>query len=63
MVCKNRGMYGFFCTWVLITMAPRKYETDELPNPRPTHTKNNEVESGIFGSLFSNSKSFFVGWD
>ena len=24
MVCKNRGVYGFWCTsWVLITMAPR----------------------------------------
>ena len=24
-MCKNRGIYGFYCTpWVLITVAPRK---------------------------------------
>ena len=31
------------------------YETDELPNPRPTQPKKNEVKSGIWAT-FSHSK-------
>ena len=54
MVCKNRGIYGFYCTlWVLITMAPRNRVFAEifgwvrflvlivcfLYKPIPTHEK------------------------
>ena len=38
------------------------YETDELPNPRPTQPPKNLVESGTWAT-FSHSKYFFVGWD
>ena len=38
------------------------YETDELPDPRPTQPKKNEVKSGIWVT-FSHSKQFFVRWD
>ena len=34
------------------------YETDELPNPRPTPPL-----SVAFGPLFPHSRYFFVGWD
>ena len=37
-------------------------ETDELPNPRPTQPKKNRLKVA-FGTLFSHSKYFFVGWD
>ena len=36
------------------------YETDELPNPRPTQHKKNEVKSGIWPT-FSHRKIFFRG--
>ena len=38
------------------------YETVELPNPRPTQPKKNQVKSGIWAT-FSHSKKCFVGWD
>ena len=38
------------------------YETDELPNPRPTQPPKKLVESGTWAT-FSHSKYFFVGWD
>ena len=38
------------------------YETDGLPNPRPTQPKKHQVESGICATA-SHSKLFFVGWD
>ena len=37
------------------------YETDELPNPRPT--QNQEKSGEKFGPLFSTANNFFVGWD
>ena len=36
------------------------YETDELPNPRPTQPKKYKVSSGIWAN-FSRNKHFFVG--
>ena len=36
------------------------YETDELPNPRPTQPKKNWVKSGIWAT-FSHIKYFFRG--
>ena len=38
------------------------YETDELPNPRPTQPKKNQVKKDIWVT-FSHSIKFFVGWD
>ena len=36
------------------------YETDELPNRRPTQPKKNKRLKVAFGPLFSHSKYFFV---
>ena len=36
------------------------YETDELPNPRPTQPKKNQAERGIWAS-FPHSFFFFRG--
>ena len=39
------------------------YETDELPNPRPTQPKKKQVKSGIWATFCHNSsKYFFAGW-
>ena len=38
------------------------YETDELPNPRPTQPKEKVVKSGIWAT-FPRGKYFFVGCD
>ena len=49
--------------WVAKHANVLTYETDELPNPRPTHPKKNQVESGIGGHLFPTASSVPVGWD
>ena len=36
------------------------FETDELPNPRPTQPKKNQVKSGVWAT-FSHSKRVFRG--
>ena len=38
------------------------YETDELPNPRPTQPKKKQVKSGVW-TTFPTPCFFFVGWD
>ena len=45
----------------LKTYCKYYHETDELPNPRPTQPKKNEVKSAIWAT-FSHSKQFFGGW-
>ena len=40
------------------------YETDKLPNPRPTQPKKKYVKKVAFGPLcFFPQQIFFVGWD
>ena len=68
----SEGCFGYTTKscWVgehiFFSKIPGKYyyETDELPDPRPTQPQEkNRVKSGIFGTLFPYSKSFFMGWD
>ena len=53
-VALNRvfAIYQILVGWKTIEYH---YETDELPNPRPTQPKKNKVKSGI-GATFSHSK-------
>ena len=39
------------------------YETDELPNPRPTQPKKKSGWKWRLGHFFPTAKWFFVGWD
>ena len=39
------------------------YETDELPNLRPTQPKKNGVRNGVWATFFPHRKYFFVGYD
>ena len=41
----NSVGFGVWKTYI------KYYETDELPNPRPTQPKKNEVKSGIWASF------------
>ena len=54
-----------FIYQILLGWKPYKYyyETDQLPNPRPTQPKEKWVKSGILGHFCPQEIFFFVGWD
>ena len=53
------AIYQIVFSWKTYTFD---YETDELPNPRPTQPKKNQVKRGIWAAFF-HSIFFFVDWD
>ena len=59
--CKTVGVFAIY--QILLGWKTRKYfyETDELPNPRPTQPKKKIGRKWHFEPLFSHSKVFFRG--